>query len=191
MAAHVNLDALIPREDFEIINESDESQIKQSVQISELEKQAFFFGALRKPDFQRETAEWEPKRVVGLIRTFIEGDLIPAVILWQNKGVLFVIDGSHRLSALIAWVQDDYGDGARSQEFFNHLIPDEQLKVAKRTRALVEKEFGSYQDHRAAISNPESYGPDMRLRARKFGTLSLQLQCIHSRVEVAKSYLDR
>jgi hypothetical protein len=43
------------------------------------------YGALRKPDFQRETAEWDPKRVVGLIRTFIEGELIPAVILWQNR----------------------------------------------------------------------------------------------------------
>src|SRR5580704_10113678 len=66
------------------------------------------------PDFQRETTEWDPQRVVGLIQTFIEGDLVPAVILWQNKELLFVIDGSHRLSALTAWVHNDYGDGQLS-----------------------------------------------------------------------------
>jgi hypothetical protein len=33
--------------------------------------------------------------------------LIPAIILWRSTGgYLFVIDGSHRLSALSAWVND-------------------------------------------------------------------------------------
>ncbi len=59
-------------------------------------------GALRKPDFQRETAEWDARRVVGIIRSFIKDELIPAIILWQNQELLFIIDGSHRLSALIA-----------------------------------------------------------------------------------------
>ena len=82
-----------------------------------------------------------------MINTFIEGELIPAVILWKNRDLLFVIDGSHRLSALIAWVQDDYGDGPRSRDFFNHIIPEEQLKVAERTRQAVEQEIGSYLSH--------------------------------------------
>ena len=64
--------------------------------MRDLERDGFFFSGLRKPDFQRETSEWEPKRVVGLIRTFLEDDLIPAVILWRNKDIYFVIDGSHR-----------------------------------------------------------------------------------------------
>jgi hypothetical protein len=98
--------------------------------------------------------------------------------LWQNRELLFVIDGSHRLSALIAWVQDDYGDGARSQRFFNHMIPEEQLQVAERTRKAVEKEFGSYHSHREAIVDPAAYGPDVVARARRFGSLSLQLQWV-------------
>jgi hypothetical protein len=178
MALHVNLDALIPREDFETISKGAEAPLTQNVKISELEKTAFFYGALRKPDFQRETAEWDPQRTVGLIRTFIEDDLIPSVILWRNRELLFVIDGSHRLSALIAWVQDDYGDGQQSQEFFEYTIPEEQLKTAQRTRALVEKEFGSYLSHKEAIANPSSYGPDIVSRARRFGSLSLQLQWV-------------
>src|SRR5206468_17336 len=110
MAAHVNLDALIYREDFEAISDLDDTQVKDSSPITDFTLDAFFYGALRKPDFQRETAEWEPDRVVGLIRSFVDGELIPGVIVWKNKGLVFVIDGSHRLSALIAWVQDDYGD---------------------------------------------------------------------------------
>lgn len=165
MPTQVNLDALIPREDFHVLVSGEQVPRKPSVQINDLELNAFFYGALRKPDFQRETAEWDAKRVVGIIRSFINGELIPAVILWQNRELLFVIDGSHRLSALIAWVHDDYGDGPRSQEFFNHTIPDEQLKVAQRTRQMVEQEFGSYQNHREAISDPSAYGPDIVARA--------------------------
>ncbi len=178
MAASVNLDALISREDFEVQSNGDEAPIQQTIQVRDLERDAFFYGALRKPDFQRETSEWDPKRVAGLIKTFIEGDLIPAVILWKNRDLLFVIDGSHRLSALIAWVQDDYGDGTRSNEFFSRTIPEEQSKVAERTRAIIEDEIGSYVNHRRAIENPAAFGPDIVGRARRLGSLALQLQWV-------------
>ena len=176
--ASVNLDALIVREDFEVKGQGGEAPTKPSIEIRELESDQFFFGGLRKPDFQRETSEWDPKRVAGLVRTFLKDDLIPAVILWKNKDLYFVIDGSHRLSALIAWVQDDYGDGARSQEFWGHSIPEDQLKIAQKTRETIEKEFGSYKSHREAIANPASYGPDIVARARRLGTISLQLQWV-------------
>ena len=170
IATHVNLDSLIPREDFQVLVTGEKVPKTPSIKINDLEPDAFFFGALRKPDFQRETAEWDAKRVVGIIRSFIKDELIPAIILWQNQELLFIIDGSHRLSALISWVHDDYGDGPRSQEFFNYTIPEEQTKVAQRTRQLVEKEFGSYKSHKEAISNPSAYGPDIVARARRFGS---------------------
>jgi hypothetical protein len=178
MATHVNLDALIPREDFAVITDGREAPVKHSIQISELEQDQFFYRALRKPDFQRETGEWDSKRVVGLISSFIEEDLIPAIILWRHKDLLFVIDGSHRLSALIAWVQDDYGDGDRSQKFFNYTIPEEQLAIARKTKAIVEKEFGSYKSHKEAITNPDAYGPDIIRRALRFGSISMELQWV-------------
>lgn len=187
----VNLDALIPREDFEVISEGYEIPIKHTMEINELERDAFFFGALRKPDFQRETSEWDPARVVGLIRTFIVGELVPAVILWKHRDLLFVIDGSHRLSALIAWVQDDYGDGPKSQEFFSYSIPDDQLKTAQRTRDLVEREFGSYKDHRQAIADPTLFGPDLVARARSFGVRSLYLQWVTGNAKKAESSFIR
>ncbi len=191
VATHTNLDALIPREDFAVIGKGEQVPRNPSVKINELEPTGFFYGALRKPDFQRETAEWDPRRVVGLIRTFIEGELIPAVILWPNQELLFVIDGSHRLSALIAWVHDDYGDGPRSQTFFGHVIPEEQKLVAKRTRELVEKEFGSYQSHKDAITNPSQYGPDVVARARRFGSLSLELQWVRGNADNAEDSFVR
>ena len=94
----------------------------------------FFATRLRKPDFQRETAHWSPDKVVELVRSFVDADLIPAVILWQAGSFSFVIDGAHRLSALIAWVLDDYGDQKRSLEFFGGRISEEQRRVAERTR---------------------------------------------------------
>lgn len=191
MAAAVNLDALISREDFAIQGSGDEAPVQQTIQVRDLEKGSFFFAAIRKPDFQRETSEWTPQRVVGLIKTFIEGELIPAVILWKNRELLFVIDGSHRLSALIAWVQDDYGDRPVSHAFFENFIPDEQQKVAKSTRELVEKTIGSYDNYRKAIESPEAFGPDVVARARRLGSLALQLQWVRGDAHKAEDSFIR
>lgn len=177
--SRVNLDALIPREDFEITRNREDAPIKPNVQLRDLEPREFFFSALRKPDFQRETDDWDPQRVADLIETFLNGDLIPAIVLWRNRDLYFVIDGAHRLSALIAWVHDDYGDGDVSHKFFNRNIPAEQSKIAKRTRELVEKAFGSYQDHKKAVEQPERFSKEIQTRARQLGaSLSLELQWV-------------
>lgn len=179
--ANVNLDALIPREDFAIDRTPDdgaEAQKGLTVKLFELQDAQLFYSALRKPDFQRETTEWSPDRVKGLIQTFVDGDLIPGLILWRNRDLIFVIDGSHRLSALIAWVQDDYGDGTRSRLFFQNVIPEDQLRVAEKTRKLVHKSIGPYRDHVAAGREPDKYGPEMVARARRIAATSLQLQWV-------------
>ena len=136
--AKVNLDALIPREDFEVtdVEESDRGGKTTTIQIRDLEKSSFFFNVIRKPDFQRETNEWEPKRVYSLIESFVDGDLIPAIILWRNAGsYTFVLDGSHRLSALASWVNDDYGDKEISKKFYDGIIPEDQIRIADETTA--------------------------------------------------------
>ena len=188
MATNVNLDALIAREDFEVETGNDDAASLPAIAVRDLETRSFFYPALRKPDFQRETSEWDPKRVAGLIRTFIEGDLIPAIILWKHRDLLFVIDGSHRLSALIAWVHDDYGDGETSQKFFGHSIPAEQLNFARRTRDLISAELGSYADHVAAAENPAGFGPDIVARARALASRVLNVQWVrgdHTKAEAS------
>jgi hypothetical protein len=188
--AHVNLDALIRREDFEFETEKDDAPVPLTITVRDLEHQAFFYQALRKPDFQRETGEWEPNRVVGLIRTFVNGDLIPAVILWRHRELLFVIDGSHRLSALVAWVQDDYGDGDLSRKFFMDAIPEEQRKAAQIARRAVERDIGSYKSHVQAVENPSNFGQDIVQRARSLGSLVLSLQWVRGSTQTAeKSFI--
>ncbi|MEK7874340.1 MAG: DUF262 domain-containing protein, partial [Chloroflexota bacterium] len=115
MPAHfTNLDALIKREDFEVQADASQtpSQVANTLSVTALEKGSLWFEVLRKPDFQRETANWEPDKIADLIQGFLEGDLIPSVILWRSprSGNIFVIDGAHRLSAFMAWVLNAYGD---------------------------------------------------------------------------------
>ncbi len=185
--AKVNLDALIPRENFEIERQGEEAPTKTEVGLGELVPTAFFYEALRKPDFQRETDDWSSERVADLIGTFLKGELIPAVVLWRNRDLYFVIDGAHRLSALIAWVHDDYGDKALSAKFANYEIDDEQREVAEETRAKVYRLYGTYAEHKIAAANPDipirpsdlKFSEDIRTRARRLGaTLNLTLQWV-------------
>lgn len=186
MAVKVNLDALIPREDFEINEGGITSQFGQTLQIRDLEKASFFYPVIRKPDFQRETGDWTPERVVNFIESYIDGDLIPAIILWQSGNNIFVIDGCHRLSALIAWVHDDYGDGDISRVFFEQKISDEQKQIAEQTRALVKKSVGSYKDFQHAIQYPDRSEKTHVDRARKLGFLALQLQWVKGDADKAE-----
>jgi 5-methylcytosine-specific restriction endonuclease McrA len=79
-------------------------QGKSEASKTDLSKGENFYLTLRKPDFQRETAAWSPEGICNFLESFVGGDLIPAVICWQSASRLtFVIDGAHRLSAVIAW----------------------------------------------------------------------------------------
>ncbi|MCX7593107.1 MAG: DUF262 domain-containing protein [Fischerella sp.] len=121
----VCLDALIPRAAFEVKGEQGQNIARQNISIRDLEQNSFFYLFLRKPDFQRETNEWDANKVCEFIESFLDGDLIPAVILWRSSSsYYFVIDGSHRLSSLIAWINDDYGDGQISKQFYDGEITE-------------------------------------------------------------------
>lgn len=178
MAHQVNLDALVRREDFDVADADIPSVQPTTIQIRNLEARDFFYAIVRKPDFQRETSDWSPQKICGFVQSFIDGDLIPALILWQAGSQAFVIDGAHRLSALIAWVHDDYGDGKTSRDFFESVIPDDQAAAADYTRRLVKKQIGSYADHQFAIEKPEKAKPEIFARAKLLGTLSIQLQWV-------------
>ena len=176
--AVVNLDALIQRADLAAPGEAAEEFA--DISILDLDPKGFLYPALRKPDFQRETAGSAPEQVADLIATFARRDLIPAVILWRAGQNVFVIDGAHRLSALIAWVHDDYGDKDISRKFFQDDIPDEQIKAAERTRELVVASIGSYSDHRKAIEKPAEARPEIAERATRLGWQKIPAQWIEN-----------
>jgi hypothetical protein len=155
--AKVNLDAIIPREDFDVEENVNPGKKKETLSIEDIKSDSFFFANVRKPDFQRETNEWDSKKIADFIDSFLDGDLIPAIILWRSTGgYLFVIDGSHRLSSLASWINDDYGDGIISKHFYDGIIPEEQLEIAEETRKLIRKRIGSYSDFKLALTNPEN-----------------------------------
>lgn len=174
----VALDAMIPREDFGIDSGTRPANSLDRINVVHLE--GHFFGSLlRKPDFQRETNQWTPKKVADLVKAFVDLDLIPAVILWKSGQYYFVIDGSHRLSALMAWIYDDYGDRQRSIDYFGGRITEEQRKVALRTRKLVNAAVGgSYAEYVAHRRNPAGAPPEMQQRLSNLGDNSLIAQWV-------------
>jgi hypothetical protein len=186
--AKVNLDALIPREDFEAQETLNPGKKKETISIEDLKHDSFFLPFARKPDFQRETNEWDTDRIVQFIDSFISGDLIPALILWRSpSGYIFVIDGSHRLSSLISWINDDYGDGKFSKLFYDWIIPDEQIRVADETRKKVRSRIGAYEDFKLALANPEKVSPDIVNKAKNLAVLAIQLQWVEGDVKTAET----
>jgi hypothetical protein len=107
----------------------------------------------------------------------VECDLIPAIILWRTTGsYIFAIDGSHRLSALAARVNNDFGDGGISKRFFEGIIPEEQIRIAEDTRALVRRKVGLFSDYELSTTYPDKVKSEIVRRARILGALALQVQ---------------
>lgn len=185
----VNLDAMIKRSDFATASQRPAQSAERFEKIALKDLiggDALLSRLLRKPDFQRETTQWKPLQIAMLIESFLDGELIPAVILWQSNSHIFVIDGGHRLSALLAWAHDDYGDGPQSLDFFKGGISNAQKRLANRTRAEVEKRTGTYQHlHQKLQSNQEGENSDDRLGT--FATRGLQVQWIVGDADKAES----
>lgn len=185
---NVNLDALIQREDFEASDENVNTTSKiTSISISELrEDSGFFLTSVRKPDFQRETADWDIEKVSTFIKSFVNGEFIPAVILWKSQaGLIFVIDGSHRLSSLIAWVNNDYGDKKFSLEAYEGEVPDEQKAIAKKAREKINNEIGQYSDYYKALTSKYA-DTEIIVKARNLASRALPIQWIDGDVETAE-----
>lgn len=182
----VNLDAMIVRADFALQPEEQTAVDNiERIGLRDLTQGSLLLPSLRKPDFQRETNHWSPSQVVSLLECFVNGDLIPSVILWRSPLFLFVIDGGHRLSVLRAWIEDDYGDGALSQAFFEYTISKEQRRIAKRTRNLVEERIGKYSHVSARLQQPD-LPDDERRRITAIASRALHIQWVSGDAEKAE-----
>lgn len=183
----VNLDAMILREDFSIDSGYTATNRFKQINISDLKFDSVFRHTIRKPDFQRETRDWDVNQIVNFLKSIINRHFIPAVILWQNAHALtFVIDGAHRISALMAWVNDDYGDGQLSANFFNNQISEEQKAIAKATRLKINKEIGPFTSYMDAIVSPQKYTEEFRRLALALNSFSFDIQWIEGDVSVAE-----
>jgi hypothetical protein len=178
MANRVHLDAMIPREDFAIEAEEFAIDLLKDFPAANLSSDSPILKLLRKPNFQRETNHWTPEQVATFVASFLDNEIIPSLIFWKSAHYIFVIDGGHRLSALRAWIEDDYGDKKISSEFYSDDLSQEQKRVAKRTRTLIEKRVGRYSDLRKLVDAKGS-DPSHR-RAKVLFTRGLNLQWIQS-----------
>ncbi|WP_435626770.1 GmrSD restriction endonuclease domain-containing protein [Candidatus Ferrigenium straubiae] len=184
----VNLDAMIKREDFAATSEDNSSSFENvnTLSLREFTEGGLIGPNLRKPDFQRETNHWKPEQVCSLLECFVNGDLIPSVILWQSPTCLFVIDGGHRLSVLRAWIEDDYGDGPISQPFFGYQISEEQKRNAERTRELVKERVGTWQ-HFLAKQKTDSATADEKRKINVIASRGIPIQWVKGDADKAEN----
>ena len=186
MAKRVELDGMIPREDFAIAEETYVLDLFKDFPIANLKDDSPVLRLLRKPDFQRETNHWNPDQVVSLIESFVDSEVIPSLILWKAPRYIFVIDGGHRLSALRSWMLDDYGDGALSLSFFKSGITTRQRDIAEYTRKLVEKTVGRFATLQSMVDSKTAEAKVVR-RAQVLFTRALALQWIQGDASVAET----
>lgn len=128
--------------------------------------------------------------IVQFVKDFLDDELIPALIIWHSKSSnkVFVVDGAHRLSALIAWVNDDYGYGGISQKFSNFDISKPQQTQHKKTKELIEREIGSYRElvHLGRLGK-ESDDQEKVRRGRAIAAVQPYMQKVTGSAEKAQS----
>lgn len=181
------MDAMIPREDFAVEQEEFVLDLFGDFPIANLTSDSPILNLLRKPDFQRETNHWTPEQIATFIASFLDNEVIPSLILWKSPTHIFVIDGGHRLSALRSWIEDDYGDNTLSLAFYRGEISEEQKRIAKRTRQLIEQKIGRYSTLRSLVNTKIPGDPIAMKRANRLVTRALNLQWIQGNADVAET----
>src|SRR5579872_6646791 len=117
----VFLDHLIPRENLrykrseEQLESTPQQTMTNTLSLTTLIPNRSPAGPgtlLRKPDFQRATWAWTAEDCQALLESITTGQVVPSIIMWSSPDNEFryILDGSHRVSVLIAWLKDDWGD---------------------------------------------------------------------------------
>ena len=154
----VYLDHLIRRESLryqrsdEEIYDNQSSSNLPSLRMIDLIKGSNISRLLRKPDFQRATWAWTPEDCVSLLESIVNEQVIPSIIMWSSpeSGLDFILDGGHRVSVVMAWLNDDWGDKDR----LDSAIDEDQIKLIKdaanKVRYLVDSQVGNVQRYKEA-----------------------------------------
>ena len=186
MVTRVNLDAMIPRDDFAVEADEFALDLFADFPITSLTRDSAILKLLRKPDFQRETNHWSIDQLATFVASFLDNEVIPSLILWKSPSFIFVIDGGHRLSALRAWMEDDYGDGSISQAFYSGEIPVSQKRSARRARTIVENRVGRFSALRDLVGS-KTGDEASRRRANRLATRAIPVQWIQGSADVAET----
>lgn len=123
--------------------DSPNPQNKTAIEFRDIQENEVWRN-FRKPEFQRATHYWNDDKIIDLLKSVINGYIIPGVILWHNDqtGQVFVLDGAHRISVIRAWVTDDWGDSEKANT--RSYVEEAELNAAKRIRERVNREIGGF-----------------------------------------------
>lgn len=121
------------------------------LRLIDIERQEETARSLRKPDFQRATTAWSPDDCLSLLDSLINYQVIPSIIMWRSSenGFRYILDGGHRVSVVIAWLMDDWGDNYSGSQ----LTPAQQqmnLKAGHAIRELVAERIGTIDEYKLA-----------------------------------------
>lgn len=155
MDRNVNLDHLIPSaslmsySEYHKVPKSEEAQLhkKDYLEYRDFvpdESGLSIWDRLRKPEFQRATNGWSDSKIINLLKTLRENQVIPGVIFWLNTetGHIFVLDGAHRLSTIRAWIVDDWGDSEAAKDY--GYVEDSDYDSADRLRKEVKSNISDF-----------------------------------------------
>jgi hypothetical protein len=156
----VYLDHLIPRDNLLYVR-SDKAprdipdEDKKSLRIRDLmpgeESRA---DVLRKPDFQRATWAWTPEDCVLLLDSVINLQVVPSIIMWLSPdNHQYILDGGHRVSVVLAWMQDNWGQRLAEEEYGDEKVAKDSREAAREVQRLMATyKIASFRDYQAAYS---------------------------------------
>ncbi len=102
---------------------------------------------LKKPDFQRATWSWTPEDCVDLLYAVLNEQVVPSVIMWLSEdGTKFILDGGHRISVLLAWIKDDWGDRLPAGSFKDDSLERASKEAALKVRDAL-KDIGTFDEY--------------------------------------------
>lgn len=107
---------------------------------------------LRKPDFQRATWAWTPDDCVSLLESLLNEQVVPSVILWLNpESLWYVLDGGHRISVLLAWINNDWGDRRPLGDYRDKTLEKASRAAGARVRELLaQRQIGPFEEYMKA-----------------------------------------
>ncbi|WNF48066.1 DUF262 domain-containing protein [Pseudomonas sp. SG20056] len=177
----VHLDHLITRQNIRYAPSQDAKtepnqnhKPDNSIRFSDIQQKDGWFSNLAKPDFQRATCAWTSEGCVNFLSSVIRQRIIPSIILWKSNdtGLVYVLDGAHRLSVLRAWMLDDWGDKANDFYKKNENY-EEIITAAQDTRQLISGTIGAFSDFEDASKelrklNSEGEAPRQKMSPQRF-----------------------
>lgn len=155
----VYMDHLIPRESLRYKRSEEQFQESSQPKSRELRlsdlldmSMTSWVKLLHKPDFQRSTSAWTPKACVSLLDSIVKGQIVPSIIMWSNpdSGFIYILDGGHRISAVLAWMRDDWGQNLPSDVFSDDEAEEAAKQAAYEARNIVNIQIGNFAAYQAA-----------------------------------------